>query len=67
MDLKADRTAGALRVVGAFAEPGPDPARVAGALAGELRSMANWLGLGDVAVDDRGDLFGELRASVRAL
>ena len=67
VDLKADRRAGALRVVGAFAEPGPDPARVAAALAGELQLMANWLGLGDVAVDARGDLFRELRAGLRAL
>ena len=34
----------ALRVLGAFAEPGQDPARVAQALAGELRTMADWLG-----------------------
>lgn len=66
VDLKADRTDGALRVVGAFLEPGRDAARVAGALAGELQTMAGWLGLSDVAVQQRGDLSGPLRVSVRA-
>jgi len=61
VDLKADRTAGALRVVGAFVESGSDPARVADALARELATMAWWLGLSDVAVGDRGDLVDDLR------
>ena len=61
VDLKADRAAGVLRVLGAFAEPGSATTRVAGALAGELRVMAEWLGLADVAVGDRGDLTAELR------
>ncbi len=56
VDLKAERASGALNVVGAFTEPGQDSARVAAALAGELRSMAGWLGLADVTVGDRGDL-----------
>lgn len=67
VDLKADRTAGTLRVVGAFVEPERELTRVAGALAGELQTMADWLGLGDVAIEERGDLSRELRASVRAL
>ncbi len=67
VDLKADRTTGALRVMAAFVEPGREPAPVADALAGELRSMADWLGLGDVVVEERGDLSRELRASFRAL
>jgi uncharacterized protein YcaQ len=67
VDLKADRKAGALRVMGAFVEPGQQSARVAGALAGELQTMAGWLGLSDVVVEVRGDLSRELRASVRAL
>jgi uncharacterized protein YcaQ len=67
VDLKADRSRGALRVVGAFVEPGRDPARVAAALAGELATMGGWLGLSDVTVEDRGDLSRTLRASVRAL
>ena len=61
VDLKADRVAGALNVVGAFAEPGQDGARVASALAGELRTMAGWLGLPAVNVGDRGDLAPVLR------
>ena len=45
VDLKADRAADALHVVGAFAEDGRDRARVAAALAPELQTMAGWLGL----------------------
>ncbi|WP_167116735.1 winged helix-turn-helix domain-containing protein [Amycolatopsis viridis] len=61
VDLKADREAGVLRVPGAFAEPGADAPRVAAELAGELRVMASWLGLGDVVVGERGDLAPVLR------
>ena len=45
VDLKADRAADTLRVVGAFGEPDAPRARAATALAGELQSMAAWLGL----------------------
>ncbi len=62
VDLKADRAADALNVVGAFTEDGRDSARVAAALAGELTTMAGWLGLGGVRVGDRGDLAGPLSA-----
>ena len=61
VDLKADRTRGALLVPGAFVEPGRDPDRVAAALASELRTMATWLGLEDVVVGERGDLAEALR------
>lgn len=64
VDLKADRAAGTLRVLGAFAEPGREPNRVAKALAGELRSMAGWLGLDDVVVEERGDLSAALRRAL---
>jgi uncharacterized protein YcaQ len=67
VDLKAERMSGALNVVGAFTEPGQDAARVAAALAVELRSMASWLGLTDVTVGERGDLAGKLRAALRRL
>lgn len=66
VDLKADRGAGALRVLGAFLEPGREPAIVARALAAELRAMADWLGLSDVAVAERGEFSSPLRASIRA-
>ncbi|BBX17319.1 hypothetical protein CRI77_05025 [Mycolicibacterium duvalii] len=62
VDLK--RTGDALHVVGAFAEDGVDKARVAGALAGELRSMAGWLEVGDVTVGQRGDLVDPLARSL---
>lgn len=61
VDLKADRTRGALLVPGAFVEPGRNADRVAEALAGELRTMATWLGLEDVVVGERGDLAEALR------
>lgn len=62
VDLKADRAAGALRVLGAFAEPDTRKSRVAAALAGQLDSMASWLGLDGFSVAGRGDLAAELRA-----
>lgn len=65
VDLKADRSADTLRVVGAFAEPEAPRPKVADTLAGELASMASWLGLGGVSVADRGDLAAELRRAVK--
>jgi uncharacterized protein len=62
VDLKADRATNSLRVVGAFGEPGVSRASVAAALAGELESMASWLGLGGFSVSRRGDLAADLRA-----
>ncbi|MEO3757454.1 crosslink repair DNA glycosylase YcaQ family protein [Mycobacterium sp. B14F4] len=64
VDLKADRAAGVLNVVGAFTEPGRESTRVAGALANELRTMASWLGLPDVAVGDKGDLVERLAGAL---
>ncbi|MEX7468724.1 winged helix-turn-helix domain-containing protein [Mycobacterium adipatum] len=60
VDLK--RADGVLQVLGAFTEEGRDRRRVAEAMAVELRSMAGWLGLGDLTVGDRGDLAPHLRA-----
>ena len=60
VDLKAERARDALHVAGAFVEPGENGARVAAALAGELRTMASWLGLGDVSIGERGDLVADL-------
>ncbi|MDM4142981.1 MULTISPECIES: crosslink repair DNA glycosylase YcaQ family protein [Mycobacterium] len=65
VDLKADRAANTLRVLGAFGEPDAPRNRVAAALAGELGSMAAWLGLGGFSVAGRGDLSGELRTAAK--
>lgn len=65
VDLKADRQAGVLRVQAAHAEPGVDRAEVAEELAAELRLMAGWLGLEDVAVVEAGDLAADLSREVR--
>lgn len=67
VDLKADRDRGALHVVGAFAESAQPRPPVAAALAGELATMASWLGLGDITVGERGDLVGELRRGTSRL
>ncbi|RZT84794.1 hypothetical protein EV383_1650 [Pseudonocardia sediminis] len=64
VDLKADRASGALRVPGAFTEPGHDGSRVASGLAVALREMAGWLELDDVVVGERGDLAGPLRRAL---
>lgn len=65
VDLKADRAAGALHVVGAFSEPGEEPGRIAEPLAAQLKSMAGWLGLGDVTVGSRGQLPRDLARALR--
>jgi uncharacterized protein YcaQ len=64
VDLKADRSAGLLQVPGAFFEENVDGASVAGPLADELWSMAEWLGMERVNVANRGDLAGSLRSAV---
>ena len=66
VDLKADRTEGLLRVQAAYAEDDVDSEEVAPALAAELSTMAEWLGLSGVAVQLRGDLAPALHAAVRA-
>ncbi len=66
VDLKADRAAGVLRVNSAWLERDQDEAQVATELAAELRTMAGWLGLSGVDVQDRGDLAPALAIEVRA-
>ncbi|MBV9334536.1 MAG: YcaQ family DNA glycosylase [Solirubrobacterales bacterium] len=65
VDLKSDRTHGALLVQGAFAEPGVDRVHVARELADELGLVAGWLGLDRVVVARRGDLAGALAPVAR--
>lgn len=66
VDLKADRSRGALVVRSAWLEPGREVTadRVAGELAEELREVARWRGLGEVRVEDRGDLAAQLRTAI---
>jgi hypothetical protein len=64
VDLKADRKAGTLRVPGAFLEEGRDRIHVAGELAIELKAMAIWLGLDEIAIGRSGDLTAALRKAV---
>ena len=59
VDLKADRVTGLLQVKGAFAEDGA-PQDTAAELAGELRRLAEWLGMTAVVVDGHGGLAPEL-------
>lgn len=65
VDLKVERAKDALNVVGAFAEPGEDPAAIAPRLAAELQTMAAWLGTADVTVGRRGELAPALRQALR--
>jgi len=66
VDLKADRAAGVLRVLGAWAEPHA-PESTASELADELALMAGWLGLDTVSVARHGDLAVDLGAALHAL
>lgn len=64
VDLKSDRKDGKLHVRSSFIEKGRQPSRVARPLARELRTMAEWLGLGDVVVTSRGNLASVLRKAI---
>lgn len=63
VDLKSDRKEGVLLVQGAYCEDGRDPDVVAARLAPELAAMSEWLGLGEVSVNARGNLATTLRAA----
>jgi hypothetical protein len=65
VDLKADRGARRLLVLAAYLEPGAGPRPVAAALASELRTLQQWLGLDTVVVRRKGNLAPELAAAVR--
>ncbi|MFL6157392.1 MAG: winged helix-turn-helix domain-containing protein [Marmoricola sp.] len=61
VDLKADRKAGVLVVKAAYAEVHA-PESTAEELATELVSLAGWLGLDAIRVEERGDLSAALRS-----
>jgi uncharacterized protein YcaQ len=65
VDLKADRKQKVLMVPAAHLEPRTDAKRVAAELAGELRRLAEWLGLERIEVGGRGDLAQPLARAVR--
>lgn len=56
VDLKADRQASILQVLATHSEPDSDGDAACQPLAAELRLMAHWLGLEQIAVAPRGDL-----------
>lgn len=60
VDLKAERATGRLLVKAAYAEPDAPP-ETGEELSAELRRLAGWLGLAEVAVEPRGDLAPALR------
>lgn len=61
VDVKADRTVGKLRVPAAYAEAETGRRATARSLAAELREMADWLGLADIAPGQKGNLIRPLR------
>lgn len=63
--LKADRQEGLLRVNAAHGEEGIDPVKTAETAAPELRRMAEWLGLTDVAAAAKGSLAKPLRQALK--
>ena len=74
VDLKADRKAGTLRVHAAWREEGTAPgarrrsdAAVANALAAELNTMTQWLGLSHIDVAPRGNIADAVRAAITQL
>jgi uncharacterized protein YcaQ len=64
VDLKAERKGSLLRVVAAHLESHADGERTAHALAEELTTMAHWLGLEKISIDQRGGLAPALAAHI---
>ena len=62
LDLKTDRAAGRLLVLGAFAEPNVDQPELAQRLRPHLQDLAYFVGVDDVSYGTRGDLMPALRA-----
>jgi uncharacterized protein YcaQ len=67
VDLRAERRASQLEVRGTSIEEGVDAEAVAAALARELKTMAEWLGLERVAIVSRKSFGRLLAAAVRAV
>ena len=65
VDLKADRKASELLVLASHPEEGVDEDEVASRLAGELRHLADWLGLDRIRVSRKGKLARALGSSCR--
>ncbi len=65
VDLKAERKEGKLQVLSAVQESGADRVKVAEALADELALLAQWVGMKEVAVVDRGELAAPLRTALK--
>jgi uncharacterized protein len=65
VDLKAERKQGRLHVLSALEEPGADRVKVAAALANELSLLAQWVGLEQIAVADRGTLAVPLKSALK--
>jgi len=62
LDLKTDRSAGALSVLGAYAEPEVDHGPLAERLRPHLVELARFVGVDQVRYGSRGDLMAALRA-----
>ncbi len=64
--LKSDRAGCILRVNAAHIEAGHCPQETSAELAAQLQSFAGWMGLDDIAVAERGNLWPHLRRAVIA-
>ena len=64
VDLKADRKNGQLLVLASYLEEGADETHTAQALAGELRTLADWLCLNEISVANNGNLARVLKNCV---
>ena len=65
VDLKADRKHGRLHVLSALEQPNVDRLKTAEALADELSLLANWMGLKQIVVADRGALATPLKSALK--
>ena len=64
VDLKADRAGARLLVVSAHLEKGAKSGPVARALARELHALADWISLGSVSIERKGNLAKALAAAI---